>query len=203
MGTRIRSSFWKCASGDDFERVEADDVARALRISGSKARELTDVDKSEDGCVDHAGFVRIASSQKRCCASVRRTPHLSKTDLKKLFGEHSVDAYGEITGREVRVLLADVDHIERSAASLRSRQLFDVSSGASPLLLYDPEAFVDLVRSLRRCFSVEQADHVADRVRWRLARRGRPAPAPYEAPSSLGDVSAMVKRNDHRPSTRV
>ena len=153
--------------------------------------------------MDHAGFVRIASSQKRCCVSVRRTPHLSKSDLKKLFAEHSVDAYGEITGREVRVLLADVDHIERTAASLRSRQLFDVSSGASPLLLYDPEAFVDLVRSLRKCFSVDRADHVADRVRWRLARRGRPAPAPYEPPSSLGDVSSMVKRNDHRPSSRV
>ena len=128
---------------------------------------------------------------------------MSKSDLKKLFAEHSVDAYGEVTGVEVRVLLADVDHIERSAASLRSRQLFDVSSGASPLLLYDPEAFVDLVRSLRKCFSVDRADHVADKVRWRLARRGRPAPAPYEPPSTLGDVKAMVGRNDHKPSSRV
>ena len=169
----------------------------------SKARDMCDVDKSEDGCVDHAGFVRIASAQKRCCVVARRTPHLSKRDLKKLFAEHSVDAYGEITGKEVRVLLADVDHIERTAASLRSRQLFDVSSGASPLLLYDPEAFVDLVRSLRRCFSVDQADHVADKVRWRLARRGRPAPAPYEPPGTLGDVSSMVRRNDHKPSSRV
>ena len=128
---------------------------------------------------------------------------MSKSDLKKLFAEHSVDAYGEVTGVEVRVLLADVDHIERSAASLRSRQLFDVSSGASPLLLYDPEAFVDLVRSLRKCYSVDRADHVADKVRWRLARRGRPAPAPYEPPSTLGDVGDMVKRNDHKPSSRV
>ena len=71
------------------------------------------------------------------------------------------------------------------------------------MLLYDPEAFVDLVRSLRRCFSVDQADHVADKVRWRLARRGRPAPAPYEPPPSLGDVKAMVGRNDHKPSSRV
>ena len=153
--------------------------------------------------MDHAGFVRIASTQKRCCFVERRTPHLSKTDLKKLFAEHSVDAYGEITGTEVRVLLADVDHIERSAASLRSRQLFDVSSGASPLLLYDADAFVHLVRSLRKCYSVDRADHVADKVRWRLARRGRPAPAPYEPPSTLGDVGDMVKRNAHRPSARV
>ena len=203
FGDAYTQLFLEVCGGDDFERVEADDVARALRISGSKARAFCDVDKGEDGRVDHAGFVRIASSQKRCCVSVRRTPHLSKKDLKKLFAEHSVDAYGEITGREVRVLLADVDHIERTAASLRSRQLFDVSSGASPLLLYDPEAFVDLVRSLRRCFSVDQADHVADKVRWRLARRGRPAPAPYEPPSSLGDVKAMVGRNDHKPSSRV
>jgi hypothetical protein len=202
-GDTYTQRFLEVSGGDDFERVEADDVARALSISVKKARALCDVDKCEDGRVDHAGFVRIASSQRRCCSVERRTPHLSKKDLKKLFAEHSVDAYGEITGREVRVLLADVDHIERTAASLRSRQLFDVSSGASPLLLYDPEAFVDLVRSLRKCFSVDRADHVADKVRWRLARRGRPAPAPYEPPSTLGDVSSMVKRNDHRPSTRV
>ena len=202
-GDTYTQLFLEVCGGDDFERIGADSVARALSMKVSKARDLCDVDKSEDGCVDHAGFVRIASSQKRCCAVARRTPHLSKRDLKNLFAEHSVDAYGEITGKEVRVLLADVDHIERTAASLRSRQLFDVSSGASPLLLYDPEAFVDLVRSLRRCFSVDQADHVADKVRWRLARRGRPAPAPYEPPSSLGDVKAMVGRNDHKPSSRV
>ena len=71
------------------------------------------------------------------------------------------------------------------------------------MLLYHPEAFVDLVRSLRRCSSVDQADHVADKVRWRLARRGRPAPAPYEPPATLGDVKAMVGRNDHKPSSRV
>ena len=129
------------------------------------------------------------------------TSYLGTSDYK--FGDLTQKFVRDITGKEGRVLLADVDHIERTAASLRSRQLFDVSSGASPLLLYDPEAFVDLVRSLRKCFSVDQADHVADKVRWRLARRGRPAPAPYEPPSSLGDVSSMVKRNDHRPSTRV
>ena len=73
MGTRI-PSFLEVCGGDDFERVDADDVARALSMKVKKARDLCDVDKSEDGRVDHAGFVRIASSQRRCCFS-RGEPH--------------------------------------------------------------------------------------------------------------------------------
>ena len=80
-GDTYTQLFIEVCGGDDFERIDADDVARALSMKVSKARDLCDVDKSEDGCVDHAGFVRIASTNKKVlfCREANPTPERRQT----------------------------------------------------------------------------------------------------------------------------
>ena len=76
--------------GDDFERVEADDVARAPVNISEEGASLCDVDKWRMVASTTRGLW-IASQQRRCCF-VERRAHLSKRTEKLLAS--MPDAYG-------------------------------------------------------------------------------------------------------------